>query len=318
MAKVALVTGAGGQDGRLLGRALVADGWEAHGVVRPGGSPPEAGVRSHDVPLSDPGALDRLLRDVRPDEVYHLGAPSFVALPPEEAQTAYRAMIDGTANLIEAVGRTAPRARLLLAGSSEMFGAVAEAPQSERTPFRPRSLYGAAKAAGAALASAYRLDRGLFICTAILYNHESPLRAERFVSRRVTSGAARIKLGLSTDLALGDLDARRDWGWAPDYVEAMRLMLRASTPEDYVVATGESRSVRELCAAAFGRLGLDWRTYVRVDPSLTRAPEGAPLVGDSGLIRRQLGWRPTLGFPEIVAAMVDADLAELASEGSGR
>ena len=317
MAKVALVTGAGGQDGRLLCRALAAEGWQAHGLIRRGGSPPEAGVRRHEAAIADPGALDRLLRDLRPDEIYHLGAPSFVALPPDEAHSAYRTMVDGTANLLEAVGRAAPRARLLLAGSSEMFGAVDEAPQTERTPFRPRSLYGAAKAAGAALASAYRRDRGLFVCTAILYNHESPLRPERFVTRRVTRGAARIKLGLAEGLALGDLDARRDWGWAPDYVEAMRLMLRAEAPEDYVVATGESRSVRELCAAAFGRLGLDWTAHVRADPDLTRAPEVAPLVGDSGLIRRRLGWRPTRSFSQIVAAMVDADMAALASEGGG-
>jgi GDPmannose 4,6-dehydratase len=315
MAKTAFVTGASGQDGRLLCSALAADGWATHALKRPGAPETSAATEWHAASPGDEEALARLLAALRPDEIYHLAAPSFVALPHDEARAAYRAMVEGTSALLEAAARSVPRARILFAGSSEMFGEAEETPQSERTPFRPRSLYGAAKAAGAALVSAYRSSRGLFACTAILYNHESPLRPERFVTRRATRGAARVKLGLARELAVGDLDARRDWGWAPDYVAAMRLMLAAEAVEDYVVATGESRTVRELCEAAFGAVGLDWRAYVRVDPTLVRAPERTPLVGDARRLRERLGWAPTRSFGEIVAAMVEADLASLAGEG---
>lgn len=287
-----------------------------HAVVRRGGAPAPHGTTEHLVDLADVEATSRLLRAVAPAEIYHLGAPSFVALPPAEALAAYREMVAAAAGLLEATSQAAPEARLLFAGSSEMFGAATEAPQNERTPFRPRALYGAGKVAGAALVSAYRERRGLFACTAILYNHESPLRPERFVTRRVTSGAARIKLGLAQELRLGDLEARRDWGWAPDYVSGMRRMLAADRPEDFVIATGETHSVRELCELAFGRLGLDWRAHVRVDPELVRPAERVPLVGDSSLIRARLGWAPTRSFAEIVAAMVDADLAALAGQGA--
>jgi GDPmannose 4,6-dehydratase len=315
MAKVAFVTGASGQDGRLLCSALAADGWEIHALKRPGARESSTAAKWHAAPPGDEEALAGLFAAIRPDEIYHLAAPSFVALPHDEARAAYRAMVEGTSALLEAAARSAPQARVLFAGSSEMFGEADEAPQSERTPFRPRTLYGAAKAAGATLVSAYRSGRGLFACTAILYNHESPLRPERFVTRRVTRGAARVKLGLAGELAVGDLDARRDWGWAPDYVAAMRLMLAAGAAEDYVVATGESRSVMELCDAAFRAVDLDWRAYVRVDPTLLRAPERTPLVGDARRLRERLGWRPTRSFREIVAAMVEADLASLADEG---
>ena len=286
---VALVTGSGGQDGSYLTELLEADGSSVVGVDRGG------------IDLTRRAEVEVLLRDVAPQEIYNLAAPSFVPASWDDPAETLRVGAGVAANLLAAVVRVDPRIRFVQASSAEVFGAPDESPQDERTPYRPRSPYGAAKAAADFLVASYRAQHGVYACTAILYNHESPRRPVDFLPAKIACAAARRE-----PVALGDLDAQRDWGYAPDYVRAMWLMLRQAEPDDYVVATGEVHTVRELAQLAYAHVGLDWQEYVRVDDALVRDDRGGVLVGDASKAREQLGWAPTVTFEELVALLVEA------------
>jgi GDPmannose 4,6-dehydratase len=316
--KTALITGITGQDGSYLAEWLLGLGYRVVGMVRRASTENfERIVAIRDrlelrqADLLDQLSLIELVRDVRPDEVYNLAAQSFV--PTSWAQPVLTAEFDavGVTRLLEAVRLVAPRARFYQASSSEMFGKVRETPQRETTPFHPRSPYGVAKVYGHFITVNYRESYGLFACSGILFNHESPRRGREFVSRKVTDAVARIKLGLAGELRLGNLEARRDWGFAGDYVEAMWRMLQQPTPDDYVIATGESHTVQELVEIAFGAVGLDWRAYVQTDAALMRPAEVDRLVGDASKARRILGWAPRVSFPALLEMMVRADLDRL-------
>jgi GDPmannose 4,6-dehydratase len=328
--KRALITGITGQDGSYLTEYLLAKGYEVHGLIRRASTfntdridhlyrdPHEPGARLflHYADLADGTGLRRVLQRVAPDEIYNLAAQSHVRVSFEQPEYTADIVATGTLRLLEALrdhaGANGAQVRLYQAGSSEMFGA-APPPQNELTPFHPRSPYGASKVAAHWYAVNYREAYNLFICNGILFNHESPRRGETFVTRKITRAAGRIKLGLLDHLYLGNLDARRDWGYAGDYVEAMWLMLQAAEPDDYVVATGESRAVREFAEAVFTRLGLDWREHVKTDPRYLRPAEVDHLLGDAAKIRDRLGWRPRVSFEELVSLMVGHDL-ELARQ----
>ena len=316
----ALIVGITGQDGPYLAEALRADGTKVWGLARSGRVPPEVPFVRATPPadLRDQASLERAVAAACPSEVYHLAARSAVDRSWEEPAATGEVTGLGTARLLEAVRRAAPAARVFVASSSEVFGEPERAPQDEETPIRPVSPYGAAKAYAHHLAWIYRRRYGLHVAVGILYNHESPRRPSSFVSRKITRGAAAIAHGEQAELRLGNLDARRDWGFAGDYVRAMKLIVRHSPPEDWVVATGESHTVREWCERAFARVGLDYRDHVVVDPAFSRPAEPVPLVGDSGKARRLLGWSPSLSFPDLVDLMMDAELAakERAAERS--
>jgi len=315
----ALITGVAGQDGSYLAELLLERGYEVAGIVR---GDPEAAypnlaavrdrVRLFQVDLLDPGALARLLRELRPREVYNLASPSFVPRSWERPiETAEFAAVGVTA-LLEAVRAVDGAIRVYQASSSEIFGEPVESPQTESTPLAPVTPYGVAKAYGHFIARSYRRRYGLHVSCGILYNHESPRRPLDFVPSKIAHGAAAISLGLARELALGDLDAERDWGFAGDYVEAMWLMLQRDEPGDFVVASGEPHTVRELAELAFAYVGLDWREHVRRDPALERGEaELHRLVGDASRAREVLGWRPKVGFEELVRLLVDAALARL-------
>ncbi len=323
--KRALITGITGQDGSYLSELLLSKGYEVHGVVRRASTfnterlehlyrdPHEPGARLllHYGDVGDGTGLRRILEKVRPDEVYNLAAQSHVRVSFDEPEYTADAVATGTLRLLEALrdygANSGTAFRFYQAGSSEMFGS-APAPQSEATSFHPRSPYAASKVAAHWYAINYREAYGLFVANGILFNHESPRRGETFVSRKVTRAAARIKMGLQTRLYLGNLDAKRDWGFAGDYVEAMWRMLQASRPDDYVVATGQAHSVRELVEAAFGHLGLEWPRHVEVDPRYFRPSEVDHLCGDASKARRELGWEPRVQFADLVRMMVDHDL----------
>ncbi len=266
--------------------------------------------------LLDQYSLIDVLKRVRPDEVYNLAAMSFV--PTSWSQPVLTTEFDavGVTRILEAIRLTNPEARFYQASSSEMFGKVRESPQRETTPFHPRSPYGVAKVYGHYITVNYRESYGLFACSGILFNHESPRRGKEFVTRKVSDGVARIKLGLANELRLGNLAARRDWGFAGDYVRAMWLMLQQPKPDDYVIATGEAHTVQELVELAFDHVGLDWRKYVIEDPALYRPAEVDTLLGDWSYARERLGWKPEVSFPELVRMMVDADLALLQGKPS--
>jgi GDPmannose 4,6-dehydratase len=317
-ARTAVITGITGQDGSYLAELLLEKGYRVVGMVRRASTENFerlAAIRDRielwQADLLDQLSLIELLRAVEPDEVYNLAAMSFV--PTSWQQPVLTAEFDatGVTRLLEALRLVAPAARFYQASSSEMFGRVRETPQTETTPFYPRSPYGVAKVYGHFITVNYRESYGLFACSGILFNHESPRRGREFVTRKVSDGVARIKLGLARELRLGNLEARRDWGYAGDYVEAMWRMLQQPAPDDYVVATGESHSVRELVEVAFGSVGLDWRDHVREDPSLLRPAEVERLVGDAGKARRALGWAPRVSFRELIDMMVQADLERL-------
>ena len=315
--KRALITGVTGQDGSYLAELLLEKGYEVHGIVRRSSTENferiahlAGRVRLHQADLLDQLSLIDVFKAVRPDEVYNLAAMSFV--PTSWAQPVLTAEYTalGVTRCLEAIRLLDPKGvRFYQASSSEMFGKVRETPQSESTPFYPRSPYGVAKVYGHYITVNYRESYGMYCCSGILFNHESPRRGREFVTRKVTDATARIKLGLATELRLGNLDARRDWGYAGDYVKAMWLMLQQPQPDDYVVATGETHTVRELVEEAFGHLGLDWRQFVVEDPALIRPAEVDLLVGDASKARRVLGWQPEVGFGELVRRMVEADLA---------
>ena len=316
--KRALITGIGGQDGSYLAELLLERGYEVAGMVRPGAveySNLEA-VRGRiellEADLLDQRSLATALEAARPGEVYNLAAPSFVPASWERpVETAEFAAV-GATSLLEAIRTVDPGIRVYQASSSEIFGAPRQSPQTEETPLEPVTPYGVAKAYAHFIVSSYRRRYGLFACSGILYNHESPRRPLEFLPRKVAHGAASISLGLQEELVLGDLDARRDWGYAGDYVRAMWLMLQEDEPGDYIVASGTSRSVRDLVQCAFAHVGLDWEEHVRVDPALQRgAAELHRLVGDASRAHGRLGWRRELDFEQLVHLLVDADLERL-------
>jgi GDPmannose 4,6-dehydratase len=321
--KRALITGITGQDGSYLADLLLEKGYEVHGIVRRSSTEnferiAHLGSR---VPLYQADLLDQLsivdvVRQVRPAEVYNLAAMSFVPTSWKQPVLTGEFTGIGVTRMLEAIRLVDPKGiRFYQASSSEMFGKVQETPQRETTPFYPRSPYGVAKVYGHFITVNYRESYGMFCCSGILFNHESPRRGKEFVTRKVTDAAARIKLGLAKELRLGNLDAKRDWGFAGDYVRAMWLMVQQDKPEDYVIATGQTHTVRDLVEAAFNGVGLDWRKYVVTDPALVRPAEVDLLLGDAGKAKRQLGWVPQVSFAELVKMMVEADLKRYTDGG---
>jgi GDPmannose 4,6-dehydratase len=323
MGKRALITGITGQDGSFLTELLLDKGYDVYGVVRRASSfnteridhlyqdPHEKGTRLRLVygDLNDSSSLNTILRQTQPDEIYNLGAQSHVRVSFDVPEYTGEVTGLGTVRLLEAIRDVGIKPRFYQASSSELYGKVLEVPQSETTRFYPRSPYGCAKAYAYYITVNYRESYGLFACNGILFNHESERRGETFVSRKITRAATRIKLGLQKKLYLGNLEARRDWGYARDYVEAMWLMMQAAEPDDYVIATGETHSVREFLDAAFGLLDLDWKEYVDIDPRYYRPAEVELLLGDATKARTKLGWKPTMTFPELVRVMVEHDLS---------
>ncbi len=316
--RTALITGITGQDGSHLAEFLLARGYRVCGLVRQrstDGSQRLAGCRERvellPGDLLDAGSLGRIIAQVQPDEVYNLAAMSFVAASWQQPSLTAEVTGLGVLRLLEALRCHRPQARFFQASTSEMFGKVRETPQREATPFHPRSPYGVAKVFGHHLTVNYRESYGLFACSGILFNHEGPRRGPEFVTRKITQAVARIKLGLARELRLGNLRARRDWGYAGDYVRAMWLMLQQERPDDYVIGTGENHSVEEFVDVAFAHVGLDWRDHVVVDPALYRPAEVDTLIADASRARRELGWKPQVSFEELVAMMVNADLALL-------
>ena len=315
----ALITGITGQDGSYLADFLLSQGYRVVGMVRRSSTENferiehlRGKVEICQADLLDQLSLITLLRAVRPQEVYNLAAMSFVPTSWDQPVLTGEFTALGVTRLLEAVRLVDREIRLYQASSSEMFGKVQETPQTERTPFYPRSPYGVAKVYGHWITVNYRESYGLFACSGILFNHESPRRGKEFVTRKVTDGAARVKCGRAAQLPLGNLTARRDWGYAGDYVEAMWRMLQQGSPDDYVIATGETHSVQEFCELAFARLGLDWRAHVIVDPTLIRPADVDLLQGDAAKAKRVLGWQPRVSFRQLVEMMVDADLARMA------
>jgi GDPmannose 4,6-dehydratase len=315
MSPRALITGITGQDGAYLAEFLLHKGYEVHGMVRRASTEGfermdhlRARLRLHQADLLDQLSIVTLLNEIRPHEVYNLAAQSFV--PTSFLQPLLTAEFTalGVTRVLEAIRLVDPAIRFYQASSSEMFGRVVQEPQNENTPFWPRSPYGVAKAYGHWITVNYRESYSMFACAGILFNHESPLRGKEFVTRKVSDAVARIKLGVQDKLKLGNLDAQRDWGFAGDYVKAMWLMLQQAEPEDFVVATGIKHSVRDLVDTAFRHVGLDWKSYVEVDPGLLRPADVNTLCGDASRARAKLGWAPKMNFTELVEMMVDADL----------
>ncbi|MBA3445037.1 MAG: GDP-mannose 4,6-dehydratase [Gemmatimonadales bacterium] len=316
----ALITGVTGQDGSYLAELLLSKGYEVVGVVR------RTSHHSYEriehlldrievvaADLLDQHSLTVVLQDTQPDEVYNLAAQSYVPTSWTQPVLTGEFTALGVTRILEAIRLVHPRARFYQASSSEMFGRVTETPQRETTSFYPRSPYGVAKVYGHWITVNYRESYGLYAVSGILFNHESPRRGIEFVTRKVTDGVARIKLGLARQIKLGNLEARRDWGFAGDYVDAMWRMLQQPTPQDYVIGTGRAHSVRELVEAAFGHVGLDWREHVVTDPKFMRPAEVDLLMADASKARRELGWSPQVAFRELIAMMVDADLERLTS-----
>src|SRR5687768_15243596 len=315
MAKRALITGITGQDGSYLTELLLEKGYEVVGMVRRSSAPNVALIEHlldritlRPADLLDQLSLIRVLADVRPAEIYNLAAMSFVPASWDQPLLTGEFNAQGVTRMLEAVRHVDPSIRFYQASSSEMYGKVREVPQTELTPFYPRSPYGVSKVFAHYITVNYRESYNLFAVSGILFNHESPRRGLEFVTRKVTDGVARIKAGLSDSLALGNLDARRDWGFAGDYVKAMWLMLQQKEPDDYVIATGVSHSVGELVEVAFAHAGLDWKKHVRTDPRFLRPAEVDLLIGDASKARLQLGWSPEVSFRQLVTMMVDSDL----------
>jgi GDPmannose 4,6-dehydratase len=325
MAKRAIITGITGQDGSYLAELLLDQGYSVTGMVRRASTPnlwriehllDRITLRPAD--LLDQLSLVRIIQDVRPHEFYNLAAMSFVPASWDQPLLTGEYNSMGVTRILEAIRQIDAGIRVYQASSSEMYGRVREIPQTEVTPFYPRSPYGVSKVFGHYITVNYRESYGIFAVSGILFNHESPRRGLEFVTRKVTDGVARIKLGLADHVSLGNLDACRDWGFAGDYVRAMWLMLQQEKADDYVIATGKSHSVRQLVEVAFGHAGLDWERYVRLDPALLRPAEVDHLVGDSGKARHLLGWEPRVDFEQLVTMMVDADLERLTSPAGSR
>ena len=314
----ALITGITGQDGSYLAEFLLEKGYEVHGLVR------RSSLEKYDRvahiadsvhfvegDLTDQSSLDQAVQELKPDEIYNLAAQSFV--PVSWNQPVLTADVTGLGALrvMEAIRKHSPQSKFLQASSSEMFGKVRESPQTERTSFHPRSPYGVAKVFGHHITVNYRESYGIFACSSICFNHESPRRGSEFVTRKVTQAAARIKLGLANKLKMGNIDAQRDWGFAGDYIRAMWMMLQQPQADDYVIATGQTHSVQELLEVAFSCVGLDWKKYVEIDPRLVRPAEVDYLCGDAGKALRVLGWKPQVRFKELIEMMVESDLNAL-------
>jgi GDPmannose 4,6-dehydratase len=332
MAKTALISGITGQDGSFLTEVLLEKGYDVYGIIRRSSSfntdridhlyqdPHEKGTRLRLVygDLNDSSSLNMILRQVQPDEIYNLGAQSHVRVSFDIPEYTGEVTGLGTVRLLEAIRETGISPKFYQASSSELYGKVAETPQTETTPFHPRSPYACAKAYAYYITVNYRESYGLFACNGILFNHESERRGETFVSRKITRAATRIKLGLQEKLYLGNLDAHRDWGYARDYVEAMWMIMNADEPDDYVVATGETHSVREFLEKTFSYLDLDWEEHVEIDPRYFRPAEVDLLLGDASKARRQLGWEPKVSFDELVELMTDYDLNLAKQEAEAR
>ena len=323
MAGTALITGITGQDGSYLAELLLEKGYQVHGMFRRSSTETfervkhlEGKIELHPGDLIDQQSLVSLLDKVRPSEVYNLAAQSFVPTSWQQPQLTGEVTALGVTRMLDAVRLVNPKIRFYQASSSEMFGKVHETPQRETTPFHPRSPYGVAKVYGHYITMNYRESYGMYACSGILFNHESPRRGLEFVTRKITHAAAKIKLGLANQLRLGNLQARRDWGFAGDYVRAMWLMLQQPQADDYVIGTGKSHSVEEFVAAAFEHVGLDWREKVVVDPKFHRPAEVDLLLSDPSKAKRALGWQPKVAFGELVTMMVDADLALLGQHRS--
>jgi len=327
----ALITGITGQDGSYLAELLLSKGYEVHGIIRRSSSfnterldgiyqdPHESRARLflHYGDLSDSVSLMTLVQEIKPDEIYHLGAQSHVRVSFDIPEFTADVTGTGTLRVLEAIRRSGVKTRFYQASSSEMYGLVQEVPQKESTPFYPRSPYAAAKVYSYWITVNYRESYNMHASNGILFNHESPRRGETFVTRKITRAVARIKAGLQKKLYLGNLDSKRDWGFAPEYVEAMWLILQQDKPDDYVIATGETRSVKEFVEASFAHVGLDWQKYVEIDERFFRPTEVDLLIGDASKAKKQLGWEPKTKFKELVAIMVDADVETLRQEMSG-
>jgi GDPmannose 4,6-dehydratase len=330
--KKALITGITGQDGSYLAELLLGKGYEVHGVIRRASSfnterldpiyedPHRSGARLllHYGDLADSVVTSTLIAKIQPDEIYNLAAQSHVRVSFDIPEYTGDVTAVGTTRILEATRKAAPEARFYQASSSEMFGLAQETPQRETTPFYPRSPYGAAKVYSYWMTVNYRESYNLHASNGILFNHESPRRGETFVTRKITRAVARIKAGLQKKLYLGNLDAKRDWGYAPEFVEAMWLMLQQDKPDDYVVATGETHTIKEFLDLSFGHAGLEWQKYIEIDPKYYRPAEVDVLIGDASKAKKQLGWAPKTKFPELVRIMTDADIALLAHEMSGK
>jgi len=327
--KKAVITGITGQDGSYLAELLLAKDYEVHGIIRRASTfntgridhlyqdPHINGVRLflHYGDVADSTNLIKLLYRIQPEEIYHLAAQSHVRVSFDIPEYTGDVTGLGTIRILEAIRETGLKAKFYQASSSEIYGKAQEIPQRETTPFYPRSPYGAAKAYAYWVTVNYRESYGLFACNGILFNHESPRRGETFVTRKITRAVAHIKAGLQNKLYLGNLDAKRDWGYAKEYVEPMWLMLQQDEPDDYVIATGEAHSVREFLEEAFSYAGLDWQDHVEIDPKYYRPSEVDLLVGDAGKAKRRMGWEPKTTFKELVHLMVDADMAAVKSDG---
>ncbi len=318
MAKKALITGITGQDGSYLAELLLEKDYEVHGIMRRNSTFTTGRIEHifdqiemHYGDLADSSSLHHIISAVQPNEVYNLAAQSHVKVSFDVPEYTADVTGTGTLRLMEAIRTCAPSAKFYQASSSEMFGKVLEVPQTEQTPFYPRSPYGAAKVYSYWITKNYRESYDMFACNGILFNHESPRRGETFVTRKITRAVAAIKAGKQDKLLLGNLDAKRDWGFAGDYVEAMWLMLQADSPDDYVVATNETHSVKEFCQIAFKHVGLDWEKYVEVSEKYFRPAEVDLLIGDPAHAKKQLKWEPKVSFEELVKMMVDADVKEL-------
>lgn len=321
MNRKALITGITGQDGSYLTEFLLSKGYEVHGLVRRVAmeNPDHRfwrirhllpDIHIHSASLESYASLTKLVHDVQPEECYHLAAQSYVSYSFDDEFSTMQTNIQGTHELLAALKQIAPGCKFYFAGSSEMFGKVDSSPQNESTPFHPRSTYAVSKVAGFHLCRYYREAYGMFVCNGILFNHESPRRGLEFVTRKITSHAAKIKLGLAQELRLGNLEAKRDWGHAREYVIPMWMMLQRPQPDDYVIATGETHSVREFCEVAFGQVGLDYRDWVKVDEGFFRPADVESLIGDSSKARRDLAWQPQISWRDLAKEMVGSDLDE--------
>jgi GDPmannose 4,6-dehydratase len=332
VSKTALITGITGQDGSYLAELLLSKGYEVHGLIRrastfnterldPIYQDPHSGSARlflHYGDLSDAVSTFKLIDSLKPEEVYHLGAQSHVRVSFDVPEYTADVTGTGTVRLLEAIRQVSPKSRFYQASSSEMFGLVQEVPQRESTPFYPRSPYGAAKVFAYWLTVNYRESYEMHASNGILFNHESPRRGETFVTRKITRAVARIKAGIQKKLYMGNLDAKRDWGYAPEYVEAMYLMLQQDQPDDYVIATGETHTIREFLELSFGQVGLDWQDYVEIDARYFRPAEVELLIGDASKAKKHLNWEPKTTFKELVRLMTEADVAALEQQMSGK
>ena len=321
----ALITGVTGQDGAYLSKLLLEHGYKVYGLDRRTSTPTTERLHYLEVAdrvvlldgdVTDQGSMVRALEGAEPDEVYNLAAQSFVGSSWRQPVLTTEVNAVGTVNVLEAIRLVNPKIRFYQASTSEMFGLTAEPVQSETSPFHPRSPYAIAKLCAHWTTINYRESYGMFACAGILFNHESPVRGIEFVSRKITDGVARVKHGLATDLRMGNLQAKRDWGFSGDYVRAMRLMLQADDPREYVVATGRAVTVEEFCRIAFAYAGLDWREYVRVDPQIARPADVPALCGNAAKVKAELGWQPTTTLEDLIAMMVEADLKRVRDECS--